>query len=189
MKRHEFLKSIGFKGGALMALLGSCTKDTDSVLNTVASGTASTSTTTGSTTGTTTGTGTSTGTTTGTGTSTGTTTGTTTGNGTDLSTITNPLLKITLATYASTLGKVGGYIQLSGIVVAQPTAGVYVAATQTCSHEPKKKVIYYPALNAYYCTEHGAQFSLAGKGLNSFGSGGLTVYKTATDGITLVVYS
>jgi hypothetical protein len=49
--------------------------------------------------------------------------------------------------------------------------------------------MYYASLNRYYCTAHGAQFDLTGKGVNSFGSGGLTVYKTATDGITLVVYS
>lgn len=31
--RYEFLKTLGFKGSALMAILGSCTTKSDSVLN------------------------------------------------------------------------------------------------------------------------------------------------------------
>lgn len=172
MKRHEFLKSIGFRGAALMAVLTACTKAEDSVLPalTISPTTDSgTSTTTDST-------------------STGTGTGTGTSTGTDLSKITNRLLTIDLSSStAANLKNVGGYITQSGIVVAQSTAGVYVAATQTCTHEPKRQVIFN--VNEYYCTAHGARFSLTGSGKNSFGSRGLTVYKTATDGKTLVVYS
>jgi nitrite reductase/ring-hydroxylating ferredoxin subunit len=172
MKRHEFLKSIGFRGAALMAVLTACTKAEDSVLPalTISPTTDSgTSTTTDST-------------------STGTGTGTGTSTGTDLSKITNRLLTIDLSSStAANLKNVGGYITQSGIVVAQSTAGVYVAATQTCTHEPKRQVIFN--VNEYYCTAHGARFSLNGSGKNSFGSRGLTVYKTATDGKTLVVYS
>lgn len=113
---------------------------------------------------------------------------TTTGSGTDLSTIKNRLLTIDLASSAAaTLKTVGGYLAQSGIVVAQVSAGVYAAVTQTCSHEPKKKIIFNKT--EFYCTEHGARFDLNGKGKNSFGSKGLTVYKVATDGKTLVVYS
>jgi nitrite reductase/ring-hydroxylating ferredoxin subunit len=170
MKRHEFLKSIGFRGAALMAVLTACTKAEDSVLPAL---TISPSTDTG--TGTTTD-------------STGTGTGTGTSTATDLSKITNRLLTIDLSSStAANLKTVGGYITQSGIVVAQSTAGVYVAATQTCSHEPKKRVIFN--VNEFYCTDHGARFTLTGAGKNSFGSKGLTVYKTATDGKTLVVYS
>ena len=172
MKRHEFLKSIGFRGAALMAVLTACTKAEDSVLPalTISPTTDSgTSTTTDST-------------------STGTGTGTGTSSGTDLSKITNRLLTIDLSSSTATnLKTVGGYITQSGIVVAQSTVGVYVAATQTCTHEPKRQVIFN--VNEYYCTAHGARFSLTGSGKNSFGSRGLTVYKTATDGKTLVVYS
>jgi len=117
----------------------------------------------------------------------------TTGTGTaptiDPSTIKNPLLTIDLSSAAAASLKSvgGGYLTRSGIVVAQSSAGTYVAATQTCSHEPKKNVIFNKT--EFYCTVHGARFDLTGKGKNSFGSRGLTVYKTATDGKTLVVYS
>ena len=172
MNRFEFLKSMGFTGAALMAALSSCVRDEDSVVNALTltppqSGTptppVSTTTTTPAST-------------------------TTTGNGTDLSAIKNRLLTITLSsTSAASLKKVGGYLAQSGIVVAQVSAGVYVAVTQTCSHEPKKQVIFN--VSEFYCTAHGARFDLTGKGKNSFGSRGITVYKVATDGITLVVYS
>ena len=71
--------------------------------------------------------------------------------------------------------------------MAQSSQGTYIAATQTCSHEPRQAVIFNKT--EFYCTVHGARFDLTGKGKNSFGSKGITVYKTATDGATLVVYS
>lgn len=167
--RYQFLKSMGFKGAALMALMTSCIREEDTYVEALSVNPNS-----------------STGTSTGTGT--GSSTGSTTGATTDLSTITNRLLTIDLtATANAALKTVGGYLVKSGIVVAQSSAGVYVAATQTCTHEPKKKIIFNKT--EYYCTDHGARFDLKGKGLNSFGSKGLTVYKTATDGTTLVVYS
>lgn len=169
--RYQFLKSMGFKGAALMALMTSCIREEDTYVEALSVNPNS-----------------STGTSTGTGTGTGSSTGSTTGSTTDLSTITNRLLTIDLtATANAALKTVGGYLVKSGIVVAQSSAGVYVAATQTCTHEPKKKIIFNKT--EYYCTDHGARFDLKGKGLNSFGSKGLTVYKTATDGTTLVVYS
>jgi len=169
--RYQFLKSMGFKGAALMALMTSCIREEDTYVEALSVNPNS-----------------STGTSTGTGTGTGSSTGSTTGATTDLSTITNRLLTIDLtATANAALKTVGGYLVKSGIVVAQSSAGVYVAATQTCTHEPKKKIIFNKT--EYYCTDHGARFDLKGKGLNSFGSKGLTVHKTATDGTTLVVYS
>ena len=107
---------------------------------------------------------------------------------TDLSTIKNRLLTIDLSSSAAAgLKTVGGYLTQSGIVVARVSQGVYAAVTQTCSHEPKKGVIFN--VTEFYCTVHGARFDLTGKGKNSFGSRGIAVYKTATDGKTLVVYS
>ncbi len=163
---------MGFTGSALMALLTSCVHEEDTVVNALSlSGTTTT-----------------TPSTTTTGTSNSTVTSGTTTNGTDLISIKNRLLTIDLtSSAASALKTVGGYITQNGIVVAQSTAGVYVAATQTCSHEPKKAIMFNKT--EYYCTQHGARFDLTGKGKNSFGSKGITVYKTATDGKTLVVYS
>jgi nitrite reductase/ring-hydroxylating ferredoxin subunit len=182
MTRYEFLKSAGFSGAALMALLTSCVREDDKYVNalTVAPN--------GSTTGTTT-TGITTGTATGTTTATTTATSNVSGIITteELNKITSTKLKIDLTskTYAS-LQIVGGYMIVSNIVIALSKANTYIAATVTCSHEPKKQMIYYN--NEWYCTAHGARFSLTGAGLNSNGRAGLSVYKVATDGKTLVVY-
>lgn len=179
MTRYDFLKSMGFTGAALMAALTSCVRDEDTVVNALTiPGTQSTTVTTPPT---------STTTSPASGTTTTPTSATSSG-GTDLSTIKNSLLTIDLSSSAATaLKTVGGYLAQSGIVVAQVSTGVYVAVTQTCSHEPKKAIIFNKT--EFYCTQHGARFDLTGKGKNSFGSRGLTVYKVATDGKSLVVYS
>ncbi|NEU70059.1 Rieske (2Fe-2S) protein [Spirosoma agri] len=178
MTRYEFLKSMGFTGAALMAALTSCVRPEDTVVDALTI--PGTTTPVASTTSPTTSTATS-----------GTTTSpstTTTASGVDLSSITNRLLTIDLASSAaSALKTVGGYLVQSGIVVAQTSSGVYVAVTQTCSHEPKKAIIFNKT--EFYCTVHGARYDLTGKGKNSFGSRGIAVYKIATDGKTLVVYS
>ncbi len=189
MNRIEFLKTAGFKGAALFALLTSCTKDKDSYIEalTVDSNGNSIINSNSTNASSNTGTGSSTS---GTTTSTNTTTnksGTITT--TELNAIKNYLAKIELsASTSAALKTVGGYITINNaIVLAQSTAGVYVAATKTCTHEPKKKIIFNKT--EFYCTDHGARFSLEGKGLNSLGSKGLTIYKTATDGISVVIYS
>lgn len=175
MTRYEFLKSMGFSGAALMAALTSCVRDEDTVVNALTlPGTQSTTVTSP--------------TTTTSGTTTTPLTTTTTTSGVDLSKITSRLLTVDLTSSAATaLKPVGGYLAQSGIVVAQVSTGVYVAVTQTCSHEPKKAIIFNKT--EFYCTQHGARFDLTGKGKNSFGSRGIAVYKVATDGKTLVVYS
>ncbi|MFD2934798.1 Rieske 2Fe-2S domain-containing protein [Spirosoma flavum] len=179
MTRYDFLKSMGFTGAALMAALTSCVRPEDTVVNAltlagIQSGTVTSPTT-------------STITLPVSGTTTAPTTTTAT-SGTDLSTITNRLLTIDLTTStASALKAIGGYLVQSGIVVAQVSSGTYAAVTQTCSHEPKKAIIFNKT--EFYCTVHGARYDLTGKGKNSFGSKGIAVYKVATDGKTLVVYS
>lgn len=188
MTRYEFLKSAGFSGGALVALLTSCVRESDKyveALTIAADGTTKGTTTTGTTT-----TGIATTGTTPTGT---TTTGTTTTGVTgvitteELNKITSTKLKIDLTSsnYAK-LQTVGAYMIISNIVVALSKANTYIAATVTCSHEPKKQIVY--SNNEWYCTAHGARFSLTGSGLNGNGRAGLAVYKVATDGKTLVVY-
>ena len=79
----------------------------------------------------------------------------------------------------------GGYIVTNGVVVARDTSGNYVAATQTCSHQGNQAVYYDASSNSYKCTVHGAQFSLAGTGLNANGSGGLTIFKATLSGNSL----
>ena len=178
MTRVDFLKSIGFTGAALVAVLTGCVREGDTVVDALVLPGPQTSTAPGSTTGTMPGSTTTT----------GTPATTTTGTSVDLSGITNRLLTIDLSSTAATaLRTVGGYVTQSGIVVAQVSAGVYAAVTQTCSHEPRKNVIFNKT--EFYCTVHGARFDLTGKGKNSYGSKGIAVYKVATDGKTVVVYS
>ena len=178
MTRYDFLKSMGFTGAALMIALTGCVREEDTIVEALTLAPNGTSITP------------PTSTTTQPGSTTTPVSATTTpvSTTTNLSNITNRLLTIDLSSSAaSALTTVGGYLTKSGIVVAQVSAGVYVAVTQTCSHEPKKNVIFNKT--EFYCTAHGARFDLTGKGKNSFGSRGITVYKTATDGTTLVVYS
>lgn len=80
--------------------------------------------------------------------------------------------------------KQGGYIVTNNVVVANTSKG-YVAVTVVCSHEGLKKVLLRN--DEFYCTEHGARFDLSGKGLNSEGSRGLTVYTVTQSGNTLTI--
>lgn len=196
--RYEFLRKMGFQGGALMAVLASCTHDGDAVLDslivnkngdTVASlDSTSKSSASSATSG-----GTSSG---------GTNTGGTTGGGTtsntmpignvstaELGKITNPLAKVDLSlSSASALKNTGGYITVNNtMVIGKTAAGDYVAASNLCTHEPKRRVIFNKT--EYFCTDHGARFSLTGANLNTVARTPLTVYKTANDGKTLIVYA
>ncbi len=83
----------------------------------------------------------------------------------------------------------GGYVISNGCVVAKTTAGAYVAATVTCSHNNFKEVIYDENANEFYCNVHGARFDLQGKGKNATGSGGLAIYQTSLTGNSLRVFS
>lgn len=194
LSRYQFLKSIGFKGSALMAILASCTQKEDYVLDslivnkngqpvktldstmatslTPSAGTTQPVTTPGGLTGGTTGSTTLTGKVT-----------------TDqLNTIKNFLLKIDLTSgTASSLMAAGGYIISNSIVVAAFNPGEYVAAQNLCTHQPRQRIIFNRS--EFYCTDHGARFSMTGQGLNSLGSRGLVVYRTANDGKTLLVFS
>ena len=157
MTRYEFLKSLGFTGAALMAALTSCVKEEDTYVP-VTRIDANTITPVAPVVPAT--------------------------PTTNINSITNPLLKIDLAT--SALITVGAYIIQSNIVVAQVSVGAYAAVTNLCSHEPKRQVIF--SQGEFYCTAHGARFDLKGTGLNSTGRSGIAAYQVATDGKTLVVY-
>jgi len=86
---------------------------------------------------------------------------------------------------SSPLANNGGYIIINNTVVARDLSGNYAAATNLCSHEQKRKVIFQN--NEYFCTEHGARFSLSGNGLNSDGSAGLTIFQTTLEGNILTI--
>ncbi|WP_337042238.1 Rieske (2Fe-2S) protein [Emticicia sp. 17c] len=92
-------------------------------------------------------------------------------------------LDLTDAAY-SNLKKEGGYVIKSGIVVARYN-GNYIAATITCSHEGRQQITFQNG--EWYCTAHGARYDVTGKGLNSDGRNGLTVYKTSVSGNILTI--
>lgn len=194
--RYEFLKSIGFKGSALMAILASCTTKGDSVINSlivnnkgeIVSGLDSlkaapipvlpSNNPSGGNSGITSGSG----------------SGTTTNlsgivTTTELNTITNFIVKVDLTgTTAATLKNQGGFIIANGtVVIAAVGSGQFVAAQNLCTHQPRQRIIFNQ--NEFYCTDHGARFTTGGQGLNSLGSRGLTIYRTANDGKSLVVFS
>lgn len=85
------------------------------------------------------------------------------------------------------LSKVGGYLIQNTTVVAQVSQGTYVAVTQICSHEGQRQIIYRNG--EFYCTAHGARFTTIGKGLNSEGKNGLTVYNTQLNNTSLRIFS
>lgn len=92
------------------------------------------------------------------------------------------------ATSNAALKNNGGFVVSQGVVVARTSKGEYVAATNTCSHEGNKAVGFNSS-DQFQCSVHGALFDLSGKGLNSFGSAGLKIYKTSLSGNSLRVTS
>ena len=82
----------------------------------------------------------------------------------------------------------GGYVIVNDqVVVGRTTDGRYVAATRTCSHEPRRAVRLRN--DQWYCGVHGARFGLNGDGLNSLGGNGLTIYNTELSGDLLRVFA
>lgn len=97
-------------------------------------------------------------------------------------------LDLDSSTYSS-LKTPGNYLVVQEVVIVCTAVNSWVAVTVICSHEGKKKVAYRSNSNDFYCSEHGARYDLNGKGLNSAGSGGLTLYKTALTGSSLRIFS
>jgi nitrite reductase/ring-hydroxylating ferredoxin subunit len=89
----------------------------------------------------------------------------------------------------SALNSIGGYVISNQVVVARVKSGAFVAVTQECSHQGNLSVVYLSSSDQFYCGVHGALYSTSGGGLNSYGSNGLTVYKTSLSGNILTVTS
>jgi cytochrome b6-f complex iron-sulfur subunit len=87
------------------------------------------------------------------------------------------------------LGTTGGYVIQNGVVIANTGNASYAAATVICSHEGERQIVYRSSGSQWYCSAHGATFDINGKGLNSNGSKGLTIYKTSVTGTSLRIYS
>ncbi|WP_304232370.1 ubiquinol-cytochrome c reductase iron-sulfur subunit [Jiulongibacter sediminis] len=78
----------------------------------------------------------------------------------------------------------GGYIIKEGVVIAN-NGGSYVAGSQICSHENKRKVIFRNG--EFYCTDHGARFSTTGQGLNKDAAKGLEIYTVSQNENVLTI--
>ena len=87
----------------------------------------------------------------------------------------------------STLNTVGNYIIQNKVVIARVSETTFAAVTQICTHENRSKVIYKG--DEFYCTEHGARYTLEGVGLNSEGKKGIKAYHTELTGNTLRVFA
>jgi cytochrome b6-f complex iron-sulfur subunit len=93
------------------------------------------------------------------------------------------------STSYSSLRTPGNFLVVQEVVIVCTAVNTWVAVTVICSHEGEKKVTYRSSNNDFYCPEHGARYDLNGKGLNSTGSGGLTLYKTSLTGSSLRIFS
>jgi cytochrome b6-f complex iron-sulfur subunit len=96
---------------------------------------------------------------------------------------------LSLADAANVMLKTKGkYVIKNDVVIARDVNGNYLAVTLVCSHEGKKQITFDGANNEWNCTAHGARFNATtGKGLNSNGSKGITVYKVTVVGDVLTV--
>jgi len=191
INRFQFLKKVGFTGPALLAVLQSCSKKEDYfieslILNkkgeTVASLDSTIKTSSPSYSG-------------------GSNNGGSTNPGglpnnlpvgkvstAELAKITSPLAKIDLTSSAAkSLTSVGGYVIVSDMFVVGVTSnGDFVAASNLCTHEPRRRIIFNQT--EFYCTDHGARFALNGARLSTIARSDLSVYNTVNDGKTLVIY-
>ncbi|WP_198555302.1 ubiquinol-cytochrome c reductase iron-sulfur subunit [Siphonobacter sp. SORGH_AS_0500] len=87
----------------------------------------------------------------------------------------------------SALNANGGYVYVSGIIVARTSAGAYIAVSQACTHQGVS-VQYRSANNDFYCSAHGSRFSTTGTVLAGPASSALKQYKTELTGTTLRVF-
>lgn len=173
MTRYEFLKSCGFTGGALFALL-SCTREEDSYVEALTRNPDGTFTNPDGTP----------------------VDGGSTGAGPDESFIVSPeelenisflyRVDVTNPLYTRLLTR-NNYVVLGNtFVLALSREGKFIAATVVCSHENNRTVTYRSG--EWYCPQHGARYSMTGTGLNEYGANGIKVYKTAFDGQTILIY-
>lgn len=75
------------------------------------------------------------------------------------------------------------------VVIVRTGSGSFSAVTVFCRHEGKKEVTFRKSNNDFYCPENGPTYNIAGKGTNSDGSGGVTVYQTTFSGSKLSIIS
>ncbi len=108
-----------------------------------------------------------------------------TGDG-DGSSTTGLSLDLSTSAYSS-LNTNGGYVYVSGIIVARTSAGAYIAVSQACTHQGVS-VQYRSTNNDFYCSAHGSRFSTTGSVLAGPATSALKQYQTELTGTTLRVF-
>ncbi len=173
MTRYEFLKACGFTGGALLALLTSCTQEEDSFVNALIQnpdGTFSNA------------------------------DGSPlypennlgpdeqfTISSEELEKISFLYIIDTSSPLYSRLLQRNNYMVIANTyVVALSRTGEFLAATVVCSHENNRSITYRSG--EWFCPQHGARYNTSGVGQNDYGKNGIKVYKTAFDGKRIIIY-
>lgn len=112
-------------------------------------------------------------------------TGTTSGN-------VNFTVDLTNSKITSTLGSSDKFLITGDVLVAQTTDGSYVALAKSCTHQGTQ-LVYRPASNDLFCSNHGSEFKTTGAVDKGPSTGdtitALKAYKTSlsADGKTLTV--
>lgn len=95
-------------------------------------------------------------------------------------------LDLTNASY-SALNTVGKFITYNKVVIARISATSFAAVTQICSHQGQEQIVYTGS--GFYCSVHGASFSITGAKTNNVSSKGITAYQTTLTNVSLRVFS
>lgn len=75
------------------------------------------------------------------------------------------------------------------VVVAKNLEGIFIAASQICSHQQTDGVRFYDDNGGIYqCSTHGSRFDQTGKPLNSITSNPLKIFKTELTGNMLRIF-
>ncbi|WP_291869450.1 Rieske 2Fe-2S domain-containing protein [Maribacter sp.] len=89
---------------------------------------------------------------------------------------------------ASKLANPGGFVLKNLVVVAKNAAGIFVAASQICSHEGYDQVRFQADQDLFYCDVHGSKFSQNGTPTNQVTQNNLKIYSIEQTGDILRVF-
>ncbi|MGB5818823.1 MAG: Rieske 2Fe-2S domain-containing protein [Saonia sp.] len=83
----------------------------------------------------------------------------------------------------------GDFILKNFVVVVKNLEGIFVAASQVCSHQQTEEVRFLQENGGIYrCSTHGSRFDQQGNPLNSITSNKLKIFNTELSGTTLRIF-
>ena len=83
----------------------------------------------------------------------------------------------------------GGFILRNDVVVVKNLEGIFVAASQICSHQQTDQVRFIDDDGGiFYCSTHGSRFDQDGTPLNNITSNPLKIFNTELSGNILRVF-